>query len=345
MRGSLLGMMFVILFITGCGVCSKSNVSPVADAGAAQTVNEQTEISLLGSGEDSDGSIVSYSWVQTGGTDVELVNAETINATFQSPETTEQLTLTFELTVTDNEGATNTDTAIIDIMSVISGLVVDDLLINANVKLLTFPEQQLIVETQTDNEGRYSFQQASLQNYIIIEVTGGTLNGQEFVGTLTGFYLITERLSCHITPISTLIKSYAEQMNIVAGADKAAWIEQLVDVLMIDLTTDPFIDETNTDVQIEKVRSFLQNGERLDNWSSAVLSFIQTGVVTKNLQSWFPNTNLSPVASAGSNQSVNEQTTVTLSGSGSDSDGYIVSYSWQQTQGKEVDPKSRTIFF
>ncbi|MCP3675191.1 MAG: hypothetical protein GY829_12070, partial [Gammaproteobacteria bacterium] len=176
---------------------------------------------------------------------------------------------------------TNTDTAIIDIMPVITGLVVDDLLINASVKLLTFPEQEFIVESQTDSDGRYNFQQASLPEHLIIEVTGGTHNGEDFLGTLTGFCLLSERLSCDITPISTLIMSYAERENILEDGDKPAWIEQLDSALAADLTTDPFIDESNTSTDIEKIRSFLQNGEQLNKRVETVLDFDKNGAATK----------------------------------------------------------------
>ncbi|MCP3675551.1 MAG: cadherin repeat domain-containing protein, partial [Gammaproteobacteria bacterium] len=257
-----------------------------------------TTITLSGSGTDSDGTISSYSWEQTTGTTVSLNNADSATATFDAPVTTEQLTLTFELAVTDDDGATNTDTIIIDIMPVITGLVVDDLLINATVKLLTFPNQEFIVETQTDSDGRYSFQQAPLPEYIIIQVTGGTLNGEEFSGTLTGLCLLSERLSCHITPISTLIMSYAEQEGILGGGDKAAWVVQLGSALNADLTTDPFIDESNTDANIENIRDFLENGVKLDAWVETVLDFVKIGTATEVIKDFFPDANIPPVVTA-----------------------------------------------
>ena len=49
-----------------------------------------------------------------------------------------------------------------------------------------------------------------------------------------------------------------------------------------------------------------------------------------------PPANVAPTVSAGEDQSVDDQTTVTLTASASDSDGTIASYSWSQTDGREV---------
>jgi predicted extracellular nuclease len=81
------------------------NQAPVADAGAGQSVNEGATVTLNGAAShDVDGSIASYSWVQTSGTAVTLSNANTASPTFTAPHLGG--TLTFALTVTDNEGAT-----------------------------------------------------------------------------------------------------------------------------------------------------------------------------------------------------------------------------------------------
>jgi hypothetical protein len=93
------------------------NAAPSADAGADQDVAEQSTVNLTGSGADSDGSIASYGWSQVGDTGIELSNANSANASFNAPVVLVgdgSLLLTFELTVTDNEGATATDS--IDVM-------------------------------------------------------------------------------------------------------------------------------------------------------------------------------------------------------------------------------------
>ncbi|MBV1908945.1 MAG: hypothetical protein KUG78_06450 [Kangiellaceae bacterium] len=63
---------------------------------------------------DSDGSISTYEWTQISGSPtVTLNNADTSTATFVAPDVSSSTSLTFRLTVTDNEGATGTDTVIV----------------------------------------------------------------------------------------------------------------------------------------------------------------------------------------------------------------------------------------
>lgn len=102
-----------------------TNLPPVADAGLDQEVNIYDQVALAGSGTDSDGSIASYQWTQTGGDPVILVNANTATASFQAPVIDIDTTYTFELTVTDDAGDTGTDTVIITVhpLAVLSGTI------------------------------------------------------------------------------------------------------------------------------------------------------------------------------------------------------------------------------
>ena len=91
-----------------------ANVPPAAYAGPDQDVNAGASVTLDGSGSsDSDGTIVGYSWTQTGETTVTLAKASTANPTFTAPNVSG--TLTFELTVTDDRGATATDFVYINV--------------------------------------------------------------------------------------------------------------------------------------------------------------------------------------------------------------------------------------
>lgn len=86
------------------------NIPPTANAGTDSTVLEGTNVNLVGSGStDSDGTIASYHWVQIVGTTVTLNDADSADPLFIAPDISTAETLTFELTVTDDDGATDSD--------------------------------------------------------------------------------------------------------------------------------------------------------------------------------------------------------------------------------------------
>ena len=78
--------------------------APVANAGADQTVVQDTVVNL--DGGRSSGDITGYTWTQTGGPSVTLSGADTQTPSFRSPKA--QGTLTFELMVS-GPGGTATD--------------------------------------------------------------------------------------------------------------------------------------------------------------------------------------------------------------------------------------------
>jgi chitinase len=81
----------------------------MADAGADQSAQLGAAVTLDGSNSsDADGAIVSFLWEQTAGTAVALSGASTQTATFTAPNAA--ATLSFRLTVTDNDGLSDTNT-------------------------------------------------------------------------------------------------------------------------------------------------------------------------------------------------------------------------------------------
>ncbi len=87
------------------------NVPPVANAGFAQAVPSRARVTLNGSySYDPDGTIVGYSWRQLTGPKVRLRRAKTAMPRFRAPRVRSYpvVQLIFELTVTDNNGATST---------------------------------------------------------------------------------------------------------------------------------------------------------------------------------------------------------------------------------------------
>jgi len=103
---------------------------PVASAVADPTnPKENTEVTLDGSNSsDADGTIVSYQWVQTAGTNtVNLSDDTAVTPTFTAPEVdTTGDNLTFELTVIDNDGFESSDTVSVNVIDRINPIAVAD---------------------------------------------------------------------------------------------------------------------------------------------------------------------------------------------------------------------------
>ncbi|MDP2610317.1 DUF1566 domain-containing protein [Oceanobacter sp. 2_MG-2023] len=86
------------------------NIAPVANAGSDQSSYEGATVSLPGSGIDEDGTVVLYEWAQLSGTDAEIVNPNSANTSVVLPDLTVAEDMIFSLTVTDDDGASDTDT-------------------------------------------------------------------------------------------------------------------------------------------------------------------------------------------------------------------------------------------
>jgi uncharacterized protein YkwD len=90
------------------------NEAPRANAGRSFDVEPGATVLLEGSGLDPDGSIVNYAWKQVTGTEVDLYGADLPTAEFTAPEAPEALR--FRLTVTDDEGASDQDDVIVNVV-------------------------------------------------------------------------------------------------------------------------------------------------------------------------------------------------------------------------------------
>lgn len=89
------------------------NTAPTANAGSDQVANAGSTVTLDGSGSsDTNGTIASYAWTQTAGTAVTLAPPGNATTTFVAPDSG---TLTFQLTVTDNGGASHSDTVTVTV--------------------------------------------------------------------------------------------------------------------------------------------------------------------------------------------------------------------------------------
>ena len=88
------------------------NLAPNADAGPDQVVTDGDAVQLSGTASsDPDGNVASYFWQQLSGPAVSLSNASSASPSFVAPDPgSGNVALVFELTVTDDGGAPDTDT-------------------------------------------------------------------------------------------------------------------------------------------------------------------------------------------------------------------------------------------
>ncbi|WAJ71797.1 PKD domain-containing protein [Catenovulum adriaticum] len=94
------------------------NQPPVALAGPDQNIISEKLVNLQGTVSDTDGEIQSIAWQQTSGPNVQLLNADTVEASFVAPDVNEDTELTFTLHATDNEGATTSDNVIVTVKTI-----------------------------------------------------------------------------------------------------------------------------------------------------------------------------------------------------------------------------------
>ncbi len=104
-------MLAAILSLVACGGGGGyDNLRPEADAGLDQSVKGGGEVTLDGgASRDADGKIVAFAWVQEAGPAVSLDDPRRMVTSFRAPEVGGEMLLVFRLTVTDDEGATDSD--------------------------------------------------------------------------------------------------------------------------------------------------------------------------------------------------------------------------------------------
>ncbi len=85
------------------------NQAPTVNAGNDRSVIAHADVTLTGVASDSDGTVNSYKWVQTSGSNVTLSSTSTPTTSFKAPFAQSTETLEFQLTVTDNDDRSSTD--------------------------------------------------------------------------------------------------------------------------------------------------------------------------------------------------------------------------------------------
>lgn len=118
-----LGALLITLGLTACsggggggGNTATPNLAPLAEAGASVSVTPGDVVVLDGSGSnDPDGTIAAWQWEQLQGPTAVLEAPDSPQSGFVAPDVNTDAELVFSLTVTDNEGASASDTMTVSI--------------------------------------------------------------------------------------------------------------------------------------------------------------------------------------------------------------------------------------
>lgn len=325
------------------------NAPPVANAGGNKTISLPTNsTSLNGSGSDADGSIASYSWTQTSGAAATMSN--TTSPTVLVSNLAEGI-YEFTLTVTDDDGATDTDVASVTVEAA-----------NQSPTANAGSDVTITLPTSTANlSGSGSDPDGSIASYLWEKVSGpanGTLtNATTPTLTLTGLTEGTYVFSLTVADddgftdsdevtvvVNALPVNNAPTAN--AGSDKS-----------ITLPTNSIIlngSGNDTDGSVASYAWILVNGPSCtlsnQNTPNLSLSNLQAGsylfrlTVTDDdgatgsdevaLTVQPEAVNQSPVANAGADVTLTlPANSTTINGSGTDPDGSIASHAWTQVSG------------
>jgi hypothetical protein len=276
------------------------------------------QVSLAGTGTDSDGNLVSFSWQQISGAGVAISGANTTNASFTAPPVSSPETLEFRLEVTDDDNAIGSDTVQVTVSDVSPPGTAN---LNA---LISSLDQRILAETAA-LESEQSIAQAqaiAAGTYLSGGYLGGARN--RFINHLYSYFNYLYDEAIRLTDNGT----FFSRTDIIVELDwQRRWWQDYLDLFLASsLFNGHSSNDLDTIIRVNVLTA-------IDEEISRALSRLDA---SGRLSGSSPPENQAPTANAGSDQTANEGWTVSLSGSGTDADGFIVSFSWQQDSGTGV---------
>jgi gliding motility-associated-like protein len=332
-------------------VLDEENLDPVANAGEDIQIQLPTNsTNLVGSGTDDDGSITNYLWQKISGPSVTLTNANNPTATASNLLSG---AYTFRLTVTDDQGATNSDLMKV---TVIEANQVPTVSVDQTEQSITLPTNTVNIQaTASDSDG-------SIASYLweIVSEAGSSTLANSNTPTLTvndldvsGQYIYSitvtdnEGASNSAEAIVNVNDMEVNQLpNVNAGPDKFI-VLPTNQVVLNGTASDPDGSIVNyTWIKVSGASATLsgQNTKTLTASNLVEGNYRFRLTVTDDDGAQRSNAvdvnvapeevNISPIVDAGSNKSITLPTnSVTINATASDEDGEIVSYLWEQTSG------------
>ncbi|HEY9049264.1 MAG TPA: PKD domain-containing protein [Ohtaekwangia sp.] len=316
-----------------------TNTVPTVSAGTDKTVTLPTSsVSLAGTASDTGGTITSYAWTKQSGPSATLsgTSTSTLSATALVNGT-----YTFRLTVQDNAGATASDDVTVTVNNPPT--------VNAGADVtITLPTSSVsITGTASDTDGTvasYAWTQQS--GPATVTVSGAT------TATLSASALVAGSYTFRLTAVDNVgASSYDDVVVTVVKANVAPTVNAGADAIITLPTSSVTLTGTasDTDGTIASYSWTKQSGPAatLSGSTTATLSAtaLVAGTYTFRLtvqdnggatssDDVIVTVNNAPVANAGADVTITLPTSsVTLTGTASDTDGSIASYSWTKQSG------------
>jgi hypothetical protein len=323
------------------------NSIPIANAGSDKTITISAgSFSLTGAATDQGGSISSYQWTKMSGPGASL--SGTTSPTLVASSLGAGVYV-FRLQVTDNTGLTDSDYVKVTVSANIPPVA------NAGAdKVISLPlNSTVIIGSGTDADG-------TIASYSWSKLAGpsATLSGTNTASLSVGS-LVSGTYTFRLTVIDNKGGGHSDQVNLTvnnpptvfAGADYSInlpnnavtvpgtasdadgsivsynWKMTTGTVATLSGTSTPTLSATGLIAGRYVFRLTVK-----DNYGASKFDDILITVTSTSGSSVIANA--SPVASAGSDRVISLPTnSITLSGSGSDSDGTITSYTWSKVTG------------
>jgi hypothetical protein len=248
--------------LLGCGgsdstppaVITPTNQSPAVTVSGESTIQEGQSLTLIANASDADGSISSVKWSTTS-TDISLTGDDTTSVSFTAPDVDNDTSITLDVLVTDNDGATATQSVTITITRKVSsvtitGLVTDNIISNADVEI-TIGGQDF--SATADENGVYTitinFDESLLNQLVQIRALGdSSINPEvEFISQLGS--------------LSSLIAQAGSDRNLVEDENFGVNITNVTTAEYALMTRDGTTPTTDTELSlaIESVNSDEKN--------------------------------------------------------------------------------------
>ena len=329
---------------------TESNQPPTVTISGASSINEGTSGTLTGAASDSDGTISSYSWSVDDTSTITITPGNSATLRYAASQVDSDTVVTFTLTVTDNDGATGSDTHVVTVTNVVANQPPTVTISGAS--SINEGTSGTLTGAASDSDGTISSYSWSVDDTSTITITQGnsaTLRydaSQVDSDTVVTFTLtVTDNdgatgSDTHVVTVTNVVANQPPTVTI-SGASS---INEGTSGTLTGAASDSdgtissyswSVDDTSTITITQGNSATLQyDASQVD--SDTVVTFTLT--VTDNDGATGSDTHVVTVTNVVANQpptvtisgasSINEGTSGTLTGAASDSDGTISSYSW-----------------